>query len=134
MRHRKPSRKLRKTMLAKLIREIDAMVNVYAKSDKGSFYPMTTEDYHLQLLLRELRKYYPLSIRTRKHGYRLYRKLLHKRRTRFDELLFDLHSAFDLPYGRSPFRWYRRWWYRNVDSVFQRIVEKVEAIYAMFLE
>lgn len=121
-------------MLAKLIKEIDAIIEDYARNNEWQFYPLTEEDQHLQLLFKELRKYYPLSIRTRKHGYQLYRKLLLRGGSRFDELLFDLHDAFDLPYGRSPFRWYRRWWYRNVDSVFQRIVEKVEAIYAMFLE
>ena len=134
MRHRKPSRKLRKTMLAKLIREIDTAVDDYARSNEWSFYPLTEEGQHLEVLLNELHKYHPLSIRTRKHGYRLYRKLLPKENRLFSELLFDMRTAFDLPYGRSPFRWYRRWWYRNVVNVFQRIVEKLEAIYAMFLE
>lgn len=134
MKHRKPSRKLRKTMLAKLIREIDAIIDDYARNNEWQFYPLREEDQHLQILFKELRKYYPLSIHTRKYGYHLYRKLLLKGGNGFDELLLDLHDAFDLPYGRSPLRWYRKWWYRNVDSTFRRIVEKAEAIYAMFLE
>lgn len=134
MRHRKENPKLRKTKLAALLKKIDKASEAYTHGDGMDFYPYGQYNEHMRALLKELDKYRPLNIRTRKHGYRMYCKLLPKRGSSLDELMIDIWDAFDLPYGRSPFRWYRQWWNRNVVSLYEEIVNKIEVIYAMFLE
>lgn len=135
MKRRKQSRQFRKASLKALVQRIDREVEAYVRSGTELMeLPCTDADYRLQAMLENLRKYRPLSIRTQKHGYRLYRSLLGNEHGIYSWLLSGIMISFDVPYGRSPFRWYTRGLFRFLYAAFEVIAEGMQILYAMFKE
>lgn len=135
MKRRKQSRQFKEASLKALIECIDKEVEAYVRSGvELQDLPCSDADYRLEALLKEMRKYHPLNVRTRKHGYMLYRKLLNNKHEMVSWLLSDIRSGFDIPYGRSPFRWYTGGLRRIFSQIYERIAEGLQMLYAMSKE
>ena len=135
MKRRKQSRQFRKASLRALIQRIDSEVDVLVKKrTELGVLPHSEADHRLQAMLKNLRKYHPLNIRSQKHGYRLYIRLLGNKHELYSWLLSEIMISFDVPYGRSPFRWYTRGLFRFVFTAFEIIAEGIQILYAMVKE